>query len=138
MALKKTTKAGAAPIQRNTQQLRAVYGAFAAEDRPLSPSEALRLATRQCPGLGLTTVYRLIKKLQADGQLMAVGLINKAPRYETTGRVHHHHFHCSGCDRTFDLKPCRLKLSDLVPPGFTIHAHEMVLEGTCVGCSRDP
>ena len=122
-------------ILRNTQQLRAIFAAFASEDRPLSPGEAHALATVDVPGMGLATVYRLIKKLQAENQLVAVGLPSQPPRYEVAGKPHHHHFLCVRCDRTFELKACRANFDGLVPKGFKVHNHEVFLQGTCTDCA---
>ena len=124
-----------AGIMRNTQQLRAIFAAFASEDRPLSPGEAHALATLEVPGMGLATVYRLIKKLQAENQLVAVGLPSQPPRYEVAGKPHHHHFLCVRCDRTFELKACRANFDGLVPQGFAVHTHEVFLQGTCADCA---
>lgn len=131
-----TTEVGAgSSILRNTQQLRAIFAAFASEDRPLSPAEAHALAAVEVPGMGLATVYRLIKKLQAENQLVAVGLPSQPPRYEVAGKPHHHHFLCVRCDRTFELKACRTNFDGLVPQGFAVHTHEVFLQGTCAACA---
>ena len=121
-------------IMRNTQQLRAVFAAFARENRPLSPGEAHALATMEVPGMGLATVYRLIKKLQAENQLVAIGLPSQPPRYEVAGKPHHHHFLCVRCDRTFELEACRSNFDGLVPQGFAVQTHDVFLQGTCADC----
>ncbi len=124
-----------AGVMRNTQQLRAIFAAFANEDRPLSPGEAHALAAMEVPGMGLATVYRLIKKLQAQHQLVAVGLPSQPPRYEVAGKPHHHHFLCVCCNRTFEIKACRTNFDGLVPQGFVVHTHEVFLQGICADCA---
>ncbi|MEL7073813.1 MAG: hypothetical protein AAGK34_07270, partial [Planctomycetota bacterium] len=48
---------------------------------------------------------------------------------------HHHHFHCTVCDRMFDVDGCVGKLASLLPRGFTLEDHELTLRGRCKSCS---
>ena len=72
---------------------------------------------------------------QAEGALTQVELPGEAPRYETAGRQHHHHFHCRACDRVFELEGCPEGLRGLIPTGFSLESHEVVLYGRCAACA---
>ncbi|MBP6351812.1 MAG: transcriptional repressor, partial [Candidatus Obscuribacter sp.] len=48
-------------MERNTQQRKAIVNVIDAEQRPLSVQEILDLATHECPGLGIATVYRNVR-----------------------------------------------------------------------------
>ena len=85
-------------------------------------------------GVGLATVYRALKRGIEEGQLDSVEMTNGGVRYEPRGRDHHHHFLCSVCDRAFDLEGCVKDLSALLPQGFRMTGHEVVLFGTCDVC----
>ena len=94
----------------------------------------LETAQRTSPGLGIATVYRTLKTWVEEGGLTQVDLPGEAPRYEATGKQHHHHFHCRSCDRVYELEGCPENLRSLTPPGFTLEAHEVVLYGRCAAC----
>ena len=120
---------------RHTRQRDAIHSAFAAAGRPLSPQEALELARRTVPQLGIATVYRSIARLLADGTLVSVELPGSPSRYELAGLSHHHHFHCGSCGRVYDLPGCPGNMERLIPSGFKLERHELVLYGNCAGCS---
>jgi len=122
--------------ERDTQQRRAIRSAIELADRPLSPREVLDQAQAQSPGLGIATVYRTLKSGVEGGWLQPVELPGEPPRYEPTGKRHHHHFHCRRCDRVYEIEGCPDDLRNLTPPGFALEAHEIVLYGRCAGCSQ--
>jgi Fur family ferric uptake transcriptional regulator len=122
-------------MKRDTQQRRAIRRTIEDNGRPLSPREVLDSARGLCPGLGIATVYRTIKALAEEGSLAQVDLPGEPPRYEATGKVHHHHFHCRGCDRVYELVGCPDGLRGLTPSGFSLESHEVVLYGRCASCA---
>lgn len=120
---------------RNTRQREAIQSAFRRADRPLSPGEALSLASEHVPGLGISTVYRTITALVEDGWLKPVSIPGQTDRYETAGREHHHHFHCTACGGVFEVDACPGDLDAIAPPGFKVHDHEVILTGWCRACA---
>lgn len=121
--------------KRDTQQRRAIRAAIDDANRPLSPREVLESARRGSPGLGIATVYRTLKTWVEEGGLTQVDLPGEPPRYETTGKQHHHHFHCRSCDRVYELEGCPEGLRSLTPAGFSLESHEVVLYGRCAECA---
>lgn len=85
-------------------------------------------------GIGIATVYRAVKKAVADGVLSRVELPNSAARFEPAELPHHHHFACGSCNKVYDIHGCPLGIDGLVPDGFQMDGHEIVLHGTCVDC----
>ena len=79
---------------RNTQQRKAIVNVIDAEQRPLSVQEILDLATHECPGLGIATVYRNVRA----------------------------------------LVDCGLNLQTILPTGFRLDSHEILLSGSCDKC----
>ena|SRR5436305_11806335 len=122
-------------MERDTQQRRAIREVLARAGRPLSPREVLGEARPVAPKLGIATVYRTLKSGVADGWLTQVELPGEPPRYESTGKSHHHHFHCRRCDRVYEIEGCLDDLRSLTPPGFALEAHEVVLYGLCAECA---
>jgi Fur family transcriptional regulator, ferric uptake regulator len=125
-------------MQRQTRQRDAIRGALAAAARPLSPQELLSAARRALPGLGIATVYRTLKALLAEGALHTVELPGAPARYELAGKRHHHHFHCRACDGVFEVDACPAGIGRILPGGFRLERHEIILYGLCAGCEGAP
>lgn len=121
-------------MERNTRQRGAIRRAFQRADRPLGTGEVLELARGEVGGLGIATVYRNIRTLVNEGWLDVVELPGEVPRYEPHGKPHHHHFRCRQCNRVYEVMGCVQSLNDIVPPGFTLENHELVLYGLCADC----
>jgi Fur family transcriptional regulator, ferric uptake regulator len=121
-------------VLRNTRQRAAIREAFETCGCPLSPEDVLASARRLTEGVGIATVYRSIKALMEEGWLVAVELPGQTPRYELAGKGHHHHFHCNGCGRVFELKGCVEGFRKMIPRGFQVTGHEVLLSGLCSTC----
>jgi len=122
-------------VPRQTQQRTAIREAFESAERPLSPAEALAVAQRTVPGLGIATIYRNIKALVEENWLSEVQLPGAPSRYEVAGKHHHHHFRCRICDCVFDVDACPPDLSALTPRGFRLEGHDITLFGRCANCA---
>lgn len=124
-------------MERSTRQRDAIHSALAEAARPLTPQEIHALAQGNAPALGIATVYRTINAMLQTGDLVAVPLPGEAPRYELAGHEHHHHFHCTACDRVFEVEGCPGDLQRLAPRGFAVERHELTLYGQCRDCRRE-
>jgi Fur family ferric uptake transcriptional regulator len=124
------------PVQRRrTRQRTAIRAVFEQARRPLSIAEVLEEAQRVVPGLGIATVYRTVGALVEEGSLSAVEIGGEAPRYEVSGRGHHHHFRCRRCHRVFEVEGCLPEVQKLAPEGFVVEDHEILLFGLCPQCA---
>ncbi len=123
-------------MHRQTQQRRAIEAAFTSAGRPLAPYEILEAARNQSPSLNLATVYRTLKRMVEENALHPVELPGEPARYElrTAADHHHHHFRCQRCNSVFDLRGCVGGLKKLLPSGFRMTDHEIVLYGYCPAC----
>jgi Fur family transcriptional regulator, ferric uptake regulator len=131
-----TKRATTAPLMRSTRQRAAILGALAGAGGPLLPTEIHRLARQEVPSLGLATVYRNLGSLVGQGEVDIVALPGEASRYERAGKRHHHFFSCTECTRVFDLSCClKASLHHLIPDGFELESHEIVLYGRCDTCA---
>ncbi|HEX4046661.1 MAG TPA: transcriptional repressor [Elusimicrobiota bacterium] len=125
-------------MQRDTAQRRAIRRALGEAGRPLGALEVLESSKRHAPGLGIATVYRALKELGSAGEVASVEIPGEPPRYESAGKGHHHHFLCERCGKAFELGGCLDDggLKGLLPRGFTMTAHELLLHGRCPACAR--
>lgn len=121
-------------MERNTRQRTAIRQVIADAGRPLLPQEILQAAGVVVPGLSLATVYRNLRALVDEGELLAVTLPGEVPRYEIAGHEHHHHFQCERCERVFEVHACPGNLAGLAPEGFSVERHELTLYGRCADC----
>jgi len=119
---------------RKTRQKAAIREVLVESDRPLLPKEIAQLAEKEVPGIGIATVYRSLKRLQEEGEVMLVEIPGKSPRYESAKKGHHHHFVCRQCGTVFDLEGCCGHFNELAPKGFTVEDHEVTLFGSCDQC----
>lgn len=122
-------------MQRDTQQRRTILEVVQGSKRPLSPQEILERAKASLPKLGIATVYRAVKQLEEAGEVAPVEMPGEGRRYERAGLTHHHHFSCRNCGRVFDLEGCPGNIDRLVPQGFRLESHEVLLFGLCDRCA---
>lgn len=122
---------------RSTRQRRLILELLTKQARPLSPAEVHRNARRAIRTISLSTVYRTLRMLEASGEIRPIGIPGQIPRYEpaSVAAHHHHHFHCRACDRVFDVHGCPGGMAALVPRGFHLEQHTLMLMGTCNSCT---
>lgn len=123
-------------MERNTRQREAIRKVFADEPRPLGPEEVLAHARRAVPRIGLATVYRNLGALRDEGWLVAVNVPQRGLMYQRSGLDHHHHFFCRTCNRLLDFPGCPLERRRLVPRGYVLERHDVLLYGVCRSCAR--
>jgi Fur family ferric uptake transcriptional regulator len=71
-----------------------------------------------------------------EGWLVTVELPGAPPRYELSGKEHHHHFHCQDCGKMYELEGCVDNLKKMTPDGFRLTGHDVILFGLCAACMR--
>lgn len=122
---------------RRTKQQQSIREVLVEAGRPMSVQEVFEAAVAEVPTIGLSTVYRTIRRLAEQGEIAAVAVPGQPDRYELAdvAATHHHHFHCTACDRVFDVRGCVGGLDRMLPPGFQLLGHELTLSGVCSGCS---
>ena len=125
------------PQQRTTRQTEAIRAAIENAGRPLSIEEIHEEAAATVPSLGVRTVYRVVRRLQEDNEITTVPIPGSADRYElaSVAATHHHHFHCTVCNRIYDVAGCAGGLKKLLPEGFKLEHHELTLSGRCSTCA---
>ena len=126
------------PVAQLSKKHKTVMAVLASARGPMSATELLAELSegQRASGIGIATIYRSLKLGVEEGRLVAVELESGAIRYEPADLEHHHHFLCVECSRAFDLKGCVSDLEDLLPEGFEMTSHEVLLHGKCQECRR--
>jgi Fur family ferric uptake transcriptional regulator len=122
-------------MKRDTQRREAIRNAILNAERPLAINEIFELARQEINGLGIATVYRNLKTLQEDGAIVPVNICNQPTRWESATKCHHHHFLCLSCNKLYEIPDCPEGLARLLPDGFDLEDHDLLLRGRCNACA---
>jgi Fur family transcriptional regulator, ferric uptake regulator len=123
-------------MKRDTHQKDAIRKTLLDAGRPLSVLEIFKSAQNDAASLGIATVYRNLKTLQVEGLIVQVDLPGQPARWEIAPEAHHHHFLCRTCDKLFEIQGCPENLKHLLPKGYTLEEHDILLRGQCDSCTR--
>jgi Fur family ferric uptake transcriptional regulator len=119
-----------------TRQKAAIWNVIESSSRPLSAREIWQRARKQINGLGIATVYRMLRELGNEGQARYIEVPGVPPHYEITARSHHHFFFCERCKKLLNLMGCPRGLSSLLPAGYRMKRHEIIVYGNCAQCAK--
>lgn len=122
-------------MQLKTTQQTSIFRVLDTLNRPVTPQELLGAASIESPGLGLATVYRVLKKLVEADRVQKIELAGVPPHYEVQSDKHHHFFVCEDCQRILEITGCPGGFKKFLPEGFTMTSHEVILYGMCRDCS---
>ena len=93
---------------------------------------------REIPHISLGTVYRNLRLLKQDGEILELEFAGAQSRFD--GNVqYHHHFICEQCGRIFDVyEPMNKAMNDRVAEktGFKVNDHRLEFRGLCEDCQR--
>jgi Fur family ferric uptake transcriptional regulator len=130
------------PRQAILEVLHRTEGHLSAEDIYIAVRE-------ECPGIGLTTVYRTLELLANMGIVFKFDFGDKRSRYELSegpeGVRHHHHLVCTKCGRIIDYTDyldSEKELLDKTESGlskkynFKISNHLIRFYGLCDKCQK--
>lgn len=122
---------------RLTRQRRAVVEALARTDAALSALQLFDAGRRDCPDLGLTTVYRTLELLSEAGAIRRVHADGHCEAFVPAESDHGHSVVCVGCGKVGEFTDC--DVSSLVrraakETGFAIEEHFLQLSGVCAEC----
>jgi len=120
---------------RVTAQRRAILGVFSASAAGhLSADEVREGVTEELPELARATVYNTLNEFVRAGLLRRIEGFGSA-RYDDNTDEEHHHFHCDGCGRLFDVAPIGTAGVGLREGGFEIERTEILFRGRCADCA---
>ncbi|NLT34469.1 MAG: transcriptional repressor [Gaiellales bacterium] len=121
---------------RMTRQRAAVLRAMADSPTPLSALQLWNQAKRNCPCLGLATVYRTLDVLNMVGGVERCHAAS-GRSFVSCPPGDHHHVVCVVCGRVAEFSRCNV--ASLIPEvsretGFHVESHLLELAGICPTC----
>ena len=122
-----------------TRQRKAVVEVMTLANTRLTAAEVFAKAQRECPDLGLTTVYRTLEILEQLGTIRRVHLEDGCEAFAPTAIEHGHYLICANCQTTIEFEGCDLTamLDRLAAQtGFAIDQHWLELVGRCPKCQK--
>jgi Fur family ferric uptake transcriptional regulator len=126
---------------RLTGPRRAVVETLVGSMHALTPVEVYDTARKDCPGLGLVSVYRTLDKLEELGLVQRVHQTKGCQAFIRTGDGHQHIMVCKQCGKAVLFEGDQLDpLFNVVSKrtGFQIESHWLQVFGLCNDCRLDP
>lgn len=112
------------------------------EGSHLTTEELYDLVKKECPEIGLATVYRTVQLLEELGVVSKLDLNDGCYRYELV-RIdenhQHHHLICSNCGRVIEVQGDLLEVLEHEIESkydFKIKNHSVKFYGTCYDCKN--
>lgn len=122
---------------RLTAPRRAVVETLVWSLQALTPMEVYDAARKNCPGLGLVSVYRTLEKLEELGLVQRVHQTRGCQAFIRAGEGHQHLIVCTHCGKAVLFEGDQLDpLFNVVSKktGFKIESHWLQIFGLCTSC----
>ncbi|MBK6871569.1 MAG: transcriptional repressor [Kineosporiaceae bacterium] len=133
---------GARPAVRTTRQRTAVAGILEEIEGFRTAQQVHELLRGRGEQIGLTTVYRSLQLLAADGAVDSLRDSGGEVAYRRCRSArHHHHLVCRSCGRTVEIAPRGIERAAdriAVEHGFTDASHLIEIFGVCPDCTATP
>lgn len=121
---------------RNTKQKEAVISILREMNNHPSAEEVAVKVRERYPGIGRSSVFRILSQMADNGVILRVRVPDGADRFDH--RCHRHcHVKCSHCGKIVDAAEC-VKVENIPffdgMSGFKITGYSIMLEGLCESC----
>lgn len=121
---------------RMTRQRRAILEALRGTTSHPTADWIYERVRKVIPDISLGTVYRNLKLLRDQGEILELNYGSTFSRFDGNPR-NHYHFQCEKCGRVLDVEvPVNSKLESAVAAamGVEVHSHRMEFYGLCPDC----
>lgn len=111
------------------------------EGSHLTTEELYDLVRKECPEIGLATVYRTVQLLEELGVICKLDLNDGCSRYEIvheTENHQHHHLICTNCGRVIEVEGDLLEVLEHnieEKYNFRVKNHSVKFYGLCSNCT---
>ena len=126
---------------RMTARRQAVRAALSASRKFASAQDLYAQLRAAGHRVGLTTVYRALRALEANGEVHVLRAPDGGRAYRACGRDGHHHLICRACGRAAEVPASALEhwaAGVAARHGFTEVSLTAEFFGTCPGCAQAP
>ena len=113
-------------------------------DKHITVDELYVLLKKKNENIGIATVYRNLKLLEAEGSVEKVHIFDgAAPCYKILIKNcehSHHHLICKSCNTIIDFEEDLLEAVEKIielTKGFTITDHRVIFYGICSNCKKE-
>lgn len=112
------------------------------EGNHLTTEELYDLVKKECPEIGLATVYRTVQLLEEIGVICKLDLNDGCSRYELVHEEEnhqHHHLVCTSCGKVIEVQADLLDVLEHEIEGkynFRITNHSVKFFGVCDQCTK--
>lgn len=122
---------------RQTKQKSLIREILEKAKSPISAKIIVESCQKKIPSMNKTTVYRELEKLVASGTVTSMLSGNRELVYELSkaDADHHHHFHCTKCEKLVCLDVCTMNVDKMLPKGFVATSHDLTIHGLCTKCN---
>ena len=123
---------------RNTQSKRIVSELLQHSSRPMSLADVFARAKVHIPSLAFSTVMRIVKQLEAAGEVVRIDWRERGSHFEWATDPHHH-IVCRICGTIRDLDDNDLGFDSAAIErltGFSVKRHSIELDGLCATCQQ--
>lgn len=128
-----------------TPQRRAILNSIikSEEQRHLTAEEIYDLVKKNCPEIGLATVYRTVQLFEEMGVLVRLDLDDGCSRYELVDENEehqHHHLICNKCGKVIEVEGDLLEeLENNIESTykFRVLDHTVKFYGICENCDKE-
>ncbi|MCL2061981.1 MAG: transcriptional repressor [Firmicutes bacterium] len=120
---------------KNTVQRQLIYNAVKELNVHASAEQVFEYVALKHPSIGKATVYRNLRQMAQNGQLVYIGDFYGCARYDH--HLHpHYHFVCDKCRTVFDVEgDFSHLLSDVQSDNFKVAGCNISFSGLCKNCT---
>jgi Fur family ferric uptake transcriptional regulator len=125
------------PTRRTTRQRTAVIAVLEQVNDFRSAQQLHDVLAQRGDAVGLTTVYRTLQALSAEGSIDIIVGDDGEARYRNCSEGHHHHLVCRSCGSTVEVEgPTVERWANRLAAqhGFTQPDHTIEITGICPTC----
>jgi len=125
-------------MARTSKQKQAIIRVLGATNTHPTADWIYEEVKKEIPNISLGTVYRNLRLLSENGEVLQLGLCGSLSRFDAR-RDNHYHFRCVKCGRVFDVDvPVNDELDRTVgqTTDFTILYHRLEFRGLCRECQE--
>lgn len=116
-----------------TKQRKLIFDVIQQSDEHLTAEQIYGIAKEQMPALAIGTVYRNLKIMSEDGDILHIPVADAPDRYDKTV-VAHDHLICDKCKRVYDLSGGNIKSTLENMARQEITSYDLIVHFVCENC----